>query len=317
MRRVVACAFVLVLAAQPLQGAEILIGSGSQAGVYFQAARALCRVGVDDPRGGECEALETPGSVYNVANVQGGALEFGLVQSDVQHDAVTRTGPYAFVDVPTDRVRSVFSLYNEPFTLIARRDAGIAGFDDLPGKRVNIGNPGSGHRALMETVMAAVGWDKKEFQLVTELPSSEHSMALCHNRAQALVFSVGHPNAGVAKTLRLCNAVLADVTGPAIDALVSGHPYYAYAEIPAGTYPEMNRPVRTFGVLATLVTSADVDDETVYGFVKRVFERFDRFRRMHRVFQGLEPTAMVTKGLTAPLHPGARRYYRERGWVAD
>ena len=204
MRKILLLLAVLTqLVVFPIHAAEILIGSGSKSGVYFQAGRALCRIISKSSRSGDCEVLETAGSVFNLDNVQNGALEFGLVQSDVQHYAVTHTGPYAFVDVPTDQIRSIFSLYSEPFTLIARKSSRIKSLEDLAGRRVNIGNPGSGHRALMEVVIEAKGWDKDDFQLVTELPSSQHSMPLCHNRVEALVFTVGHPNLGVAKTLRL------------------------------------------------------------------------------------------------------------------
>ena len=165
--------------------------------------------------------------------------------------------------------------------------------------------------------MEAKGWDKDDFQLVTELPSSQHSMPLCHNRVEALVFTVGHPNLGVAKTLRLCDAEIADVSGPEVDKLVSENPYYAHAKIPAAIYPGMDTPVDTFGVLATLVSSADVNEDAVYAFVKSVFENFDKFKRMHLVFRDLQPETMISQGLSAPLHPGALRYYRERGWIAE
>lgn len=259
--------------------------------------------------------LETAGSVSNLANVEGGSLEIGIVQSDIHHHAIHRTGPFQFVDTPRDNLRSLFSLYTEPFNLVARTDSGIRRLDDLQGKRVNIGNAGSGQRATMEVVMRAKGWSGNDFQLATELTASQQSMALCHNRVQAMVYMVGHPNNSIAKAIKLCNAKLADVDGAAIDRLVSQNPFYAYTQIPAGTYPGMNQGVNTFGTLATVVSSADVDEQLVYDIVKTLFENLDRFKRMHKAFDNLEPKSMISSGLAASLHKGAERYYRERGWI--
>ena len=312
--------FVLLLALTltgmpATQAADILIGTASKSGVYFQVGRALCRLMERGSEGLSCEAMETAGSVSNLQNVQVGALELGLVQSDIQFHGVNRSGPFRFVDAPHDNVRALFSLYTEPFTLVARRDSGIRTLDDLKGRRVNIGNPGSGQRATMEVVMEAKGWDKEDFQLVTELPATQQSLALCHNRVQAMVYTVGHPNPSVARAVKLCRAVIAEVSGSEIEKLVSDTPYYSLAHIPGGLYEGVDEPVRTFGVLATVVSSVDVDEELVYLVVKTLFENMDRFRNMHRVFQSLDPRGMIRNGLSAPLHKGAERYYREKGWM--
>ena len=306
---------LLVLFFSPLQAADIIVGTGSKSGVYFQAGRAICRLIKRNMEGVDCEVLETAGSVSNLDNVQVGSLEIGLVQSDIQYHAVNHSGPFQFVDRPYDNLRAVFSLYTEPFTLVARRESGIRVLDDLKGRRVNIGNPGSGQRATMEVVMQAKGWTKDDFQLVTELPASQQSLALCHNRIQAMIYTVGHPNRSVARAVELCDGEIAEVADPVIDELVATHPYYTHTLIPGGIYEGIHDPVKTFGVLATLVSSSDVDEELIYGIVKTLFENFDTFRRMHRVFGGLEPEKMIREGLSAPLHKGAERYYRERGWI--
>jgi len=306
---------VTVLGCSALQAEEVVIGTGSRSGVYFQAGRVICRLITRNLKDVGCRVLETPGSLSNLDNVQVGALEIGLVQSDIQYHAVNHSGPFQFVDRPYDNMRALFSLHTEPFTLVARRDAGIEVLDDLKGRRVNIGNVGSGQRATMEVVMRAKGWTKDDFQLVTELPASQQSLALCHNRIQAMIYTVGHPNRSVAKAVVLCDADIVNVADPVIDALVAANPYYSYTLIPADAYSGMHDPVKTFGVLATVVSSADVDDELVYRVVKALFENFDSFRRMHRVFHDLEPSKMIKDGLSAPLHKGAARYYRERGWL--
>ncbi len=306
---------LLLLLASPVQADGIVLGTGSKSGVYFQVGRSICRLLTRNLEDFSCQPLETAGSAFNLANVEGGALEVGIVQSDIQHHAIHRSGPYRFVDASHDNLRALFSLYVEPFNVVARRDSGITGLDDLKGRRVNIGNRGSGHRKTMQAVMQAKGWHADDFQLVSELPASQQTMALCQDHVQAMVYMAGHPNRSVAHAIRLCDATLIDVSGTEIDRLVAEQPFYAPTSIPAGTYPGLDQPVATFGTLATVVSSSDVDDALVYGLVKTIFENLDRFRRMHKAFHDLNPEAMVSNGLAAPLHRGAARYYREKGWI--
>ena len=292
---------------------EILIGTGSTSGVYYPAGRAICRLVDRNVEGLTCKAQPTAGSLANLSNVAGGAIEIGIAQSDWQYYAVTGTGPVEFMDTGFDNLRAVFSLHGEPFTLVARRDAAIRSFDDLKGKRVNIGNPGSGQRATMEVVMAEKGWTKKDFLLAEELPAEQQSLALCHDRVQAMIYTVGHPNPSIGQAAGLCDAILVNVTGATIDKLVAANPYYAYTTIPGGMYEGNPDSVTTFGVKATVVSSADVDGELIYAVVKAVFDNLEALRRMHPAFGVLEAEEMVRDGLSAPLHEGAERYFREKG----
>lgn len=304
---------VMAVSPSPVQAADIIIGTGSTAGVYFQVGRAICRMANRYAQGLSCEALASPGSLSNLSNVQGGALEIGLAQSDWQFHAVKGSGQFKFMDSSYKNIRALFSVHGEPFTVVVRRDAGIKTFDDLKGKRVNIGNPGSGQRGTMEVVMKAKGWTKKDFRLAEELPASQQSLALCHNRVQAMVYTVGHPNASVSKAAGLCDAAIIDVGGAAIDKLVADHPYYTYVTIPGGMYSNNDNPVKTFGVKATVVSSSDVSADDVYKLVKAIFGNLDKFKKMHPAFGDLVPKVMIKDGLTAPLHEGAVRYYKEQG----
>ena len=302
------------LAAGPAQSQEIVIGTGSKAGVYYQVGRAMCRLlnAETDVHGLTCQALETAGSIFNLTNVRSGQLDLGVAQSDWQYHAVNGTDAFQGAG-PDSELRALFSVHGEPFTVVARLDSGIRVFDDLKGKRVNIGNPGSGQRATMEVVMAAMGWDKSVFSLANELPASQQSLALCHDRVQAMIYTVGHPNVSVGQATGLCNAIIVEVKGPAIDKLIDQNPFYAYAEVPGGIYPNNPDPVATFGVKATVVASARLDADRVYAVVKAVFDNLPKFKRMHPAFGDLEPAAMVKDGLSAPLHDGAQRYFAEQG----
>ncbi len=298
----------------PVSAAELQIGTGSRAGVYYRVGRAICSL--VNRQSAEldltCEAIPTKGSIANLRDVRDGKPQIALAQSDWQFHATEGSGPFSSAG-PDEKLRSLFSVHGEPFTVVARRDSGITTLDDLKGKRVNIGNPGSGQRATMEVVMAALGWTADDFALVESLPADQQSLALCHDRVQAIIYTVGHPNASIGKAIGLCDALIVEVGGPAIDKLVADRPYYAYTEIPGGIYNGNDESAKTFGVKATVVASADLDADTAYAVVKTVFENFDRFRGMHPAFGTLEAKPMVTDGLTAPLHEGAVRYYKEKG----
>ena len=212
-------------------------------------------------------------------------------------------------------MRALFALHGEPLTIVARNDANIAGVKDLKGKRVNIGNPGSGQRDTMDVVMQALGWTVDDFALASALDAAEQAAALGDNNIDAMVYVVGHPNGSIQEATTTVDANLVSVSGPEIDQLISDRPYYAKAIIPGGLYRGNDADTETFGVRATLVASTATDDETVYQTVKAVFENFDRFKRLHPAFATLKEEEMIKDGLSAPLHEGAIRYYKERGWM--
>ena len=295
---------------------EIRIGTGSPAGVYYDVGRAICRIltRVDPVPDLTCVSRPTPGSAHNLEAVRSGDLSIGLAQSDRQYDAVSGRNSFAAAG-PDESLRALFSIHAEPFTLVARGDSGIAALRDLENRRVNIGNPGSGQRGTMDMVMEAMDWTKSDFALANELSASEHGLALCHGTVDAFVYTVGHPNRSVDQATRLCAARLVDVEEPEIEALLAAHPYLVKAEIPGHLYLVNPVPVRTFGVTATAVASEALDEETVYQIVSRIFENIDALKDVHPALGRLDPVAMTRDGLSAPLHPGAARYYAERGWL--
>ncbi|WP_226553795.1 MULTISPECIES: TAXI family TRAP transporter solute-binding subunit [Celeribacter] len=293
----------------------VTIGTGGVTGVYYPAGGAICRL-VNKNRketGVRCSVESTGGSVYNVNTIKEGELEFGVAQSDIQYNAFN--GVVQFDGEPFDGLRAVFSIHPEPFTVVARADSGVKTFEDLKGKRMNIGNPGSGQRATMEVVMDKLGWTTDDFALATELKPAEQSAALCDNQIDAMVYTVGHPSGSIQEATTACDSVLVEVAGPAIEELVADNPYYRTATIPAGMYRGNDEDVQTFGVGATIVTSADVSEDAVYAVVSAVFDNFEDFKGLHPAFANLKPEEMIKDGLSAPLHPGAEKYYKEQGWM--
>ena len=294
----------------------VTIGTGGQTGVYYVAGQSICRFlnRGSAEHGIKCNAPASGGGVANVNGIRSGEFNFGIMQSDHQYKALNGAAPFAAEGAMSD-LRAVFSLQSEVFTILARRDANIASFDDLKGKRVNVGNPGSGQRDTLEEIMAVKGWDRSAFALAAELKPAEQASALGDNNIDAMTYFVGHPNGAIQEATTTTDAVLVPITGPEIDKLLEERSYYTKAEIPGGLYKGNDQATQSIGGKAVLSTTSKVDAEVVYQLVKSVFENIERFQRLHPAFKDLKPEEMIEVGLSAPLHEGAERYYKERGWL--
>lgn len=294
----------------------VSVGTGGVTGVYYPTGGAICRLVNKDRKmhGIRCSAESTGGSVYNINTVRAGELEFGVAQSDWQYHAYRGTSKFADQGKFSD-LRAVFSVHPEPFTLIVRKGSGIRKFEDLKGRKVNVGNPGSGQRATMEVVMSAFGISMNDFSLAAELKGSEMAQAICDGKIKAMIYTVGHPAASVTEAASSCDVELASVSGAPINKLVADNSFYRVATIPGGMYAGSPNDTRTFGVGATVITSADVPDKVVYTVVKAVFDNFADFKKLHPAFRNLDEKQMISDGLSAPLHAGAVKYYKERGWM--
>ncbi len=285
----------------------ITIGTGGVTGVYYPTGGAICRL-VNKGRkdhGIRCSVESTGGSVYNTRTIRQGELDFGVVQSDVQKAGLEGTGAFAD-DGAYPELRALFSVHPEPMHLMARADAGISSVADLAGKKVNIANPGSGTRVLAETLMQYSGLSADDFSLAAELKSSEQAAALCDGKIDATIWAAGLPNGSSQEATSSCEVTIVPLSGE--------NTAYAAATIPGGMYPNNPDDIPSWGPKATFVTSADTPDEVVYAVVSAVFENFDDFKKLHPAFGHLIEGEMVTDGLTAEIHPGAMKYYQEKGW---
>jgi TRAP transporter TAXI family solute receptor len=294
----------------------ITIGTGGVTGVYYPAGGAICRLVNRDraKHGLRCSVESTGGSVANVNLLKSSEIEFGVAQSDVQFNATKGQGQFQ-KDGAMGDLRAVFALHPEPFTVVARKEANITKFEDFKGKRFNVGNPGSGTLASMNEMLTAMGWKMSDFGLASELRPDEHGPALCDGKIDGFFYAVGHPSANIQDPTTICGAKLVSLTGPAVDKLVKERPYYAIATIPGGMYPNNPNPTTTYGVQATIVSSAKVPADVVYVVVKTVFDNLDEFKKLHPALANLKAEDMVKNGLSAPLHEGAARYYKEKGWI--
>ena len=294
----------------------ITIGTGGVTGVYYPTGGAICRL-VNKGRkehGIRCSVESTGGSVYNTRTIREGELDFGVVQSDVQSAAME--GVRAFDgDEPYGDLRAVFSVHPEPMHVMVRGDSGIDSVMSMKGKSVNIGNPGSGTRVLADVLMAAAGVSPSDFALAAELKSSEQAAALCDGKIDAAIWAAGLPNGSTMEATSTCDIKLLDLSSSGTDKVLAENSAYAAATIPGGLYPGNDSDVASWGPKATFVTDASTPDEVVYVLVKSIFENFDDFKKLHPAFGRLTEEQMIKDGLSAPLHPGAAKYYTERGWM--
>jgi len=293
----------------------VSIGTGGVTGVYYPTGGAICRL-VNKKRkehGIRCSAESTGGSIYNINTIRANELEFGVAQSDWQYHAYNGTSKFKDKG-KFEKLRAVFSVHPEPVTVIAREDSNIKNISDAKGKRLNIGNPGSGTLGTWEVMEEAMGWKRSDLALAAGMKSAETGAAMCDGKIDAYFWLVGHPSALTQESLASCASHLVHVTGPEIDKLIADRPYYRNATIPAGMYNN-KEDVKTFGVGATFVTSSDVPEEVVYQVVKAVFENLDQFKKLHPAFANLKAEEMIKDGLSAPLHDGAMKYYKEKGMM--
>ena len=292
----------------------LVVGGGSTTGVYYQVALNICKI-VNDKLGSKgynCIGRPALGSVFNINAIKRGLLNYGVAQSDRVWQATN--GKKDWNGKPQTGLRTVFSVHPEVIMLTTRKDTGIKTIADLKGKRVNIGNPGSGQRGNAEDVLRLSGIDKDKDIKAEGLQQAEANRALVDKKIDAFFYTIGVPWGG---GLEIANSTAIDIvpvnTAP-IQKLVKENPYYVMTKIPGGTYKGVDNDVETYAVKATFVTGEQEPADSVYEVVKTIFENLDTLRNSYANFKNLQPKDML-KGLSAPMHPGAVKYYKEKGWL--
>jgi TRAP transporter TAXI family solute receptor len=307
-------ALILAFGLAPLTAAaenkSIIISSGGPTGVYYPVSVAMCRLYNVKYSflGYGCTVETSGGSIDNLRQLRAGKVDFAIVQSDWQAHAKNGTDIFDEVGAHAE-LRSVFALYTESFTVVARANSGIDNFEDLLGKRVNIGNPGSGQRATMEVLMGQYGWNRFDFASTREFASDLQAQALCDNEVDAIVFMAGHPSGTIKTATGTCDTELVNIAGSEIDNLLETSEHYRASTIPAGTYFGQSEDIGTFGVSATMVTTSEQPDESVLRLAQVVFEKLDRLRRLHTALSHLDAAEMQMDIMPASIHDAASSFY--------
>lgn len=291
------------------------IGTGGITGVYYSAGNAICKLVNQGFRKHRmrCAVEVTAASIFNLKAVRDDSLKFGMVQAGIHYEAYTAQGPFKD-DAPYTSLRSLFSLHDEIFTILAAPDSGIDDMTDLKNKRVNVGIEGSGTRKGALELLSFAGFKPSEFAALTNLKPDQTTEALCASEIDAYIYMVGHPAQNTKESTTRCSAKIVGIDSKRVPAL-DEVPYYQKSIIEGGMYPHNPHTIHTYSVKATLVSDSRVDEDIVYHLVKSVFEKIDRFKTMHPAFANLSVQSMIKDGLTAPLHKGAERYYKEVGLI--
>jgi TRAP transporter TAXI family solute receptor len=304
-----------VAVSDALAPTSVNLTTGTPGGVYHPVGNAICRLFnlASENLPMPCVAVSSDGSVANIQSIESGTAAFGLSQTDVAVAAFNGQGPFASVG-PDPKLRAVIALYPEALTIVARADAGIRDFQDLPGKRVGIGTSGVGYNFTFDVILGVYGWAPGPERAI-ELAPAEQNQALCSNKVDAIVFQAGHPNGLTEEATTDCQARLVRVAGQPINRVLATHPHYIAYVIPGGMYGGNPRDTPTIGTRALLISSSGQPDELVYAMVKAVFDNFAVFRQLHPALSTLEIQEMVPSTSVLPIHPGALNYYREKGLI--
>ena len=294
----------------------VTIGTGGVTGIYYPTGVAISRMVNKkfDEYNIKATVESTSGSVFNVNAVLNTDLVFGVVQSDRQYQAYNGLAEWSKYGKQTD-LRSVFSVHPESITLIASEKSGIREIKDLKGKRVNLGNPGSGYLQNSRDVLKAVGLAEDRDLSAEYVKAVEAPGLLQDERIDAFFYTVGHPNSNIKEaTSGRIKVFIVPIRGPGIDKMIEKYSYYAKSTIAHSFYPyaKNTEDIETIGVKATFVTSKKMDEGIVYAVTKEVFEKFEDFKSLHPAYEVLTKENML-KGLTAPIHKGALKYYKEAG----
>ncbi|MFV9875793.1 MAG: TAXI family TRAP transporter solute-binding subunit [Rickettsiales endosymbiont of Dermacentor nuttalli] len=290
----------------------VIIGTGKVTGVYYPAGSAICRMVNRYRRTNSirCSIGPSNGSLDNINSLKNKISDLGIIQSDIQYEAYNGINDFS-TSGPDQSLRSLFFLHNDDFTVVVRSDSGIKTLKDLKGKKINISSNGSGSREIMQTIMNIYGWTSEDF-IDSDLTSSEESLALCNNKIDAIIASVGHPNAAIQEVSTLCDTTIIPVIGKNIEQLLKDHSYYTKSTIPGGLYAGNPNDIPTFSVKVGVITREDVNENTIYQIVKSLFDHFNIFRNLHPVLHNLTPKDMIQNNII-PMHKGAERYYKEKG----
>lgn len=293
----------------------ITMGTAGRGGVYFPTGVAMANLfHVNRAEHKMRVAVEvTSGSRININSVLEGELDFGFVQADLHYQAAKGLASFKGRG-PAKKLRSVFSLAPEAFYLITRPDTGIKNYSDIKNRKVNLGKRGSGHTETFLNLLKSTGVDKKTaFAETKKVKAKEQWGLLCAKAVDVVPYIVAAPSASIEEVSKKCPISFVTVVDSDIQSIVSRAPYYFPSSIPGGMYDGNPNETRTFGMRSTLVTRDDVPTDIVYLLVKTVFENFEEFKKSHPALAGLDKTVMIKYGITAPLHPGAIKYFKEAG----
>lgn len=307
-------------ASAPLKPVFIRIGTASVSGLYYATGGAICKFlqksrAYDNTKNLYCSVQSTPGAMYNLNALRNHDLEIAIAQGDWEYNAVKGINTFKAFG-PMLGLRSIISTHKEGFTVLVRKSSNINNFDDIRGKIVNIGAPGTGVRGTMENVMQIKNWTKADFKLATELNSGEQAQALCDGKIDVMLNVIGHPNGLFQEATATCESKFIPLDKETLEKLINEFNYYSYYEIPGKIYMGNEEATPTIAVQSSFYTLADTPDSEVYDIIEAVFDNFTTLKNLHPAFYNLTKADLVPKTLS-PIHEGALKYYKRVGLIQE
>lgn len=290
----------------------LALGTASTSGVYYPVGKTLCAL-VNKVRLKElirCIAYSTGGSEYNIQAVLSGELSLGITRTDLAFDAYHGKGDFAGRG-PSPLLRQVLSLYDEPVTMIVKRSAKVGRFEDIAGKRVNLGNKGSSQRGIVKMIMDAANLQKEDFVSYRELTTTEMGEAFCKDEIDVMFQALGMPAPFFKRMIDECNGAIFPIPAPVIDRILQKYPGLMRVDIPGGFYQGHPDAVPSFGMKTTLISSAKVSPESIRRFTRAVLSQLPELKESYPALQSLDIRKMSSDGILIPLHDGAKVDYRE------
>ncbi|MEW6421564.1 MAG: TAXI family TRAP transporter solute-binding subunit [Deinococcota bacterium] len=313
MKRITTVLLLGTAAVALAQGTTFLtIGSGSTTGVYFPVATGMAKMINDAGAGVRANARSTGGSVFNVNALASGELDAAIAQNDIVYYAYRGTGLPTFQGKANSKLRTMAVLYPEVLHVVARKDAGINSIADLKGKRVVIGDLGSGTEQTAKQVLEAYGLNEGDLGQALRVSPAQGISLMQDKRADALFYTVGVGASAISQIAQTVDVKLVPVSGNQAASLIKKYPFYVRYNIPAKSYKGIGATVPSVAVQATLVTTTNVPEEAIYKAMKAIFSNEAELRTLHPSLAGFSYDKAI-KGLPAPLHPGAVKFFKEKG----
>jgi TRAP transporter TAXI family solute receptor len=287
----------------------VSIASGWVVGVYFPLAGAISRIAHEKLPDIKITVESSGASVANAKLIASGDADMAILQNDIAFYAFNGTKPMFDKSVPN--IRGVAALYPEHCQIHARKDAKIATVKDLKGKRVAVGPLGSGTEQNAIQILEAYGLKFEDLGKVERLSAAESSDYLKDGRIDAAFYTVGVGASAIVDSAMMVETVIVPIDGAPAEALIKKYPFYAKDKVPAGIYKGIGE-VPTVAVLAILVAKAEMDEDTVYRITKAMWEGIKTIEGAHAKGKEVKLEKALI-GMPIPLHPGAEKYYKERG----
>ncbi len=288
---------------------NMILATGGTSGTYYPFGGAMAQIFNAKIPNMNVTAQATGASVENCKLLGKKEAELAILQNDMLDYAYN--GTEAFKDGKIDNLRGIATLYPEIVQIVASVDSGIANVQDLKGKKVSVGAPGSGVEANVRQIFEATGLTYNDMT-VNYLSFAESADSFKDKHIESFFVTAGIPNAAIQDISAQNKIAMVSLSDDVIKTLTQKYPFFVEYTIPAGTYNGQTYDVKTVAVMATLATSSDISEDVIYNITKALFDNQPELAQAHAKGKELILEKAVN-GISIPFHPGAEKFYKEKG----